>query len=74
LFKAHPHLQRLDQVSPGSRADVTALAARGGATDKAPFVAAVEDFYLTNVIARSSPIMAKCSALAESHGALRAAE
>jgi NADH-quinone oxidoreductase subunit G len=74
LFQAHPHLQRIDQVSPGSRADVTALAARGEATDKAPFVPAVEDFYLTNAIARSSPIMAECSALAESRGALRAAE
>jgi NADH-quinone oxidoreductase subunit G len=74
LFKAHPYLQRIDQISPGSRADVTALAARGGATDKAPFVPAVEDFYLTNAVARSSPIMAECSALAESRGALRAAE
>ncbi len=74
MFKVHPHLQRMDQIVPGLRADVAALAARGGTPDKAPFVSPVEDFYLTNAIARSSPIMAECSALAESRGALRAAE
>jgi NADH-quinone oxidoreductase subunit G len=74
MFKAHPHLQQIDQVSPGLRADVAALAARAGTPDKAPFVPALDDFYLTNAIARSSPIMAECSALAESRGVLRAAE
>ena len=74
MFKAHPHLQQIDQVSPGLRADVAALAAGAGTPDKASFVPAPDDFYLTNAIARSSPIMAECSALAESRGALRAAE
>jgi NADH-quinone oxidoreductase subunit G len=51
-----------------------ALARRSATAEKAPFVPAIDDFYLTNAIARSSPIMAECSALAESRGTLRAAE
>jgi len=42
--------------------------------DKAVFGAAVDDFYLTNPIARASVIMAECSVLAEGHTALTAAE
>ena len=41
LFKAHPHVQRVDHVSPGARADIAALAARGGSLEKLPFVSAV---------------------------------
>ena len=74
LFKAHPHLARIDQIAPGLPADIAALAGRGGALDKAPFGASVEDFYFTNPIARASPIMAECSLLAEGSAALRAAE
>jgi NADH-quinone oxidoreductase subunit G len=33
--------------------------------DKAPFASPIEDFYLTNPIARASAVMAECSALAE---------
>jgi NADH-quinone oxidoreductase subunit G len=55
-------------------ADIAALAAGGGAVDKAPFGSAVEDFYFTNPIARASPIMAECSSIAEGGAALRAAE
>jgi NADH-quinone oxidoreductase subunit G len=74
LFKAHPHLARIDQIAPGDPADIRKLAALGGTPDKAPFVSAVEDFYLTNAIARASTIMAECSVLAEGHAALTAAE
>jgi len=74
LFKAHPHLQRADQVAAGEAADITALAARGGSVDKTVFGAAVDDFYLTNPIARASVILAECSVLAEGRGALTAAE
>jgi NADH-quinone oxidoreductase subunit G len=74
LFKAHPHLQRIDQIVPGDPADIARLAARGGATDKAPFRAAVDDFYLTNPIARASVVMHQCSALAKGAPALTAAE
>jgi NADH-quinone oxidoreductase subunit G len=74
LFKAHPHLQRIEQISSGARSDVAALAARGGTPQTASFAVAVEDFYFTNAIARSSAIMAECSVIAEDQGALRAAE
>jgi NADH-quinone oxidoreductase subunit G len=62
--KAVPHLARLDQIAPGSAADITTLAGKGGATEKAPFRSTVEDFYLTNPIARASAVMAECSRLA----------
>jgi NADH-quinone oxidoreductase subunit G len=74
LFKAHPHLQRIDQVVPAERADIAALAARGGTLEKTAFGRALDDFYLTNPIARASAIMAECSVIAEGHGALTAAE
>jgi NADH-quinone oxidoreductase subunit G len=74
LFKAHPHLQRIDQIAPGARSDIVALAARGGEPGNQPFASAVEDFYLTNPIARCSATMAECSVIAEGRGALRAAE
>ena len=74
LFTAHPHLQRLDQIAPGSRADIGGLAAQAGKTDRAAFTAVIDDFYLTNPIARASAIMAECSVIAEGHGALTAAE
>jgi len=74
LFKAHPHLQRIDSIEPGNPADIEKLAARGGTPDSAPFRAAVADFYLTNPIARASPVMHECSALARGKTALTAAE
>jgi NADH-quinone oxidoreductase subunit G len=74
LFQAHPHLARIDRIAPGQPADIQKLAALGGTPDKAPFVSAVEDFYLTNPIARASAIMAECSVIAEEHPALTAAE
>jgi NADH-quinone oxidoreductase subunit G len=74
MFKAHPHLQRVDRIEPGNAADIEKLAGIGGAPDKAPFVSAIEDFYLTNAIARASAVMAECSVIAEGHTALSAAE
>jgi NADH-quinone oxidoreductase subunit G len=74
LFTAHPHLQRLDRIAPGSRADIAELAAQAGKTNRAVFTAVIDDFYLTNPIARASAIMAECSVIAEGQGALTAAE
>ena len=45
-----------------------------GQIDKAPFAAAIDDFYLTNPIARASAVMGECSALAEARTAMTAAE
>jgi NADH-quinone oxidoreductase subunit G len=64
IFKATPHLMRLDQIEAGNVADVKSLADNGGNLEKAPFKASVEDFYLTNPVARASAVMAECSRLA----------
>ncbi|TAH66263.1 MAG: NADH-quinone oxidoreductase subunit G [Rhodopseudomonas palustris] len=64
LFAAHPHLMRLDQITPADGAAIAALAARGGEPAKAPFVCPIQDFYMTNPIARASAVMAECSRLA----------
>jgi len=74
MFKAHPHLQRIDQIAAGDVADIEKLAELGGTPDKAPFVSPVEDFYLSNAIARASAVMAECSVIAEGHAELSAAE
>jgi NADH-quinone oxidoreductase subunit G len=74
LFKAHPHLQHINAVAAGDPADIAKLAGLGGAPEKAPLRSPIEDYYLTNAITRASAIMAECSALAEGHGALSAAE
>ena len=64
IFKAAPHLMRIDQIEAGNAADLTALAGKGGSVDKAPFKSVIEDYYLTNPIARASAVMAECSRLA----------
>ena len=68
LFKAYPHFAALDQIAPGEPLDAAALAAGGGAFSGAAFVNAVQDFYLSNPIARASAVMAEMSALR--HGAV----
>jgi NADH-quinone oxidoreductase subunit G len=64
MFKAAPHLMRLDRIETADAGDIKKLAGRGGGVEKAPFKASVEDFYLTNPIARASAVMAECSRLA----------
>jgi NADH-quinone oxidoreductase subunit G len=66
VFKAVPHLIRLDQIEAGNAADIKALAGKGGSLEKTPFKSSVEDFYLTNPIARASAVMAECARLASS--------
>jgi NADH-quinone oxidoreductase subunit G len=74
LFKAHPHMQRIGRIEPGNLAHIKSIASTKGGQSRAPFVSPVEDFYLTNPIARASAIMAECSVIAEGQGALSAAE
>ncbi|HEY4203782.1 MAG TPA: NADH-quinone oxidoreductase subunit NuoG [Xanthobacteraceae bacterium] len=64
IFKAVPHLMRIDQIAPADASAVRTLAGRGGAADKAPIKAAVENYYLSNPIARASVVMAECARLA----------
>ena len=65
IFKSVPHLMRIDRIEAGSAADVKNLAGKGGRAEKAPFKSSVDDFYLTNPIARASAVMAECSRLAQ---------
>jgi NADH-quinone oxidoreductase subunit G len=69
LFAAHPQLQRIDVVEPADPAAVAKLAGLAGAPDKAPFVSPIDDFYLSNPIARASAVMAECSVIAEGYAA-----
>jgi NADH-quinone oxidoreductase subunit G len=64
MFKVAPHLMRIDKVEAGDAADIKTLAGKGGSVEKALFKSSVEDFYLTNPIARASAVMAECSRLA----------
>jgi NADH-quinone oxidoreductase subunit G len=58
LHEAHPHMMRRNQIEKG---EVRGL--KDGEIDKTPFKSPVEDFYLTNPIARASKTMAECSRL-----------
>jgi NADH-quinone oxidoreductase subunit G len=64
MFKAAPHLMRIDRIEAGEASAVKTLAGKRGSVEKTPFQSPVEDFYLTNPIARASAVMAECSRLA----------
>jgi NADH-quinone oxidoreductase subunit G len=64
IFKAVPHLMRIDQIAAADASAVRTLAGRGGVADKAPIKATVANYYLTNPIARASAVMAECARLA----------
>jgi NADH-quinone oxidoreductase subunit G len=64
MFKATPHLMRIDSIETGQADAIKTLAGKGGSVEKTPFKSPVEDFYLTNPIARASAVMAECSRLA----------
>jgi NADH-quinone oxidoreductase subunit G len=63
LFQAHPHLAQVDTAKPASAEPVIRLADLGGELAGPDFSSPIEDFYLTNPIARASAVMAECSAL-----------
>jgi NADH-quinone oxidoreductase subunit G len=64
MFKVTPHLMRVDQIEAGNADAIKTLAGKGGSVEKTPFKSSVEDYYLTNPIARASAVMAECSRLA----------
>jgi NADH-quinone oxidoreductase subunit G len=64
VFRAVPHLIRVDRIEAGNADDLRTLAGKSGSIEKMPFKASVKDFYLTNPIARASAVMAECSRLA----------
>ncbi|MEN9707888.1 MAG: hypothetical protein RIQ68_296 [Pseudomonadota bacterium] len=60
LYAAYPHFARVDAIEGGA-----INIANAGALGTGAFTSAVDDFYLTNPIARASAVMAECSALAK---------
>ncbi|MEM7302469.1 MAG: NADH-quinone oxidoreductase subunit NuoG [Pseudomonadota bacterium] len=64
MTEAHPHLKALDEIEAPDTSGIQGLSKRaGGRVTKAAFTNPIDDFYLTNPIARASAIMAECSAL-----------
>jgi NADH-quinone oxidoreductase subunit G len=76
LFAEHRDLRGIDHLLSGGLPDLAALERVAGTLDKTPFRSPVSDFYLTNPIARASPVMAECSAIARAaaSSAMTAAE
>ncbi|HXK53654.1 MAG TPA: NADH-quinone oxidoreductase subunit NuoG [Hyphomicrobiales bacterium] len=68
MYQAAPHLAAIDAIEVVDGGDIDKLALVTAAPKKAPFVSPVEDFYMTNPIARASNVMAQCSALAKERG------
>jgi NADH-quinone oxidoreductase subunit G len=62
MFAAHPHLALLDLIDPAEAAAIERLAKKPAKAGRERFGRAIEDFYLSNPIARSSSIMANLSA------------
>jgi NADH-quinone oxidoreductase subunit G len=73
LMAEHPTFGQVDYVAAGAPLDLKALGEKGELSD-APFAGVIDDFYLTNPIARASVTMSECSALASSRGRVLAAE
>ncbi|MBX2806325.1 MAG: molybdopterin-dependent oxidoreductase, partial [Hyphomicrobiales bacterium] len=67
IYAEYPHLAAIDNIETGSVADIEKLADGGAETTDEPFENRIEDFFLTNPIARASAIMNELSALAHEH-------
>ena len=65
MYTGHPNLAKLNQITPADGAEIHALAqnAQTGALSNEPMEPCVENFYLTNPIARASKVMNEMSAL-----------
>ncbi len=74
LYEAHPHLAALDGIAPGEATAADAAAERRGKLAKLAFKSTIEDFYLSNAVARASTVMAQLSAMALERQTLEAAE
>jgi NADH-quinone oxidoreductase subunit G len=74
LFEAAPHLRRTAQITAADASGLHDLSQSEGRWSSDAFTNAVDDFYLTNPIARASKIMAELSKLHAQMTDLRAAE
>ena len=73
MYTKAPHLAELDEITPAPLAQLDELIAYAGPCEETPFTLAVEDFFLSNPIARASAGMAECSALRNAGARLDAA-
>jgi NADH-quinone oxidoreductase subunit G len=65
LYAANPRLAEIGRSAPADGAAALAgLAGIAGSAPSSPFEVSDEDYYLSNAIARASPVMAQCSKLA----------
>jgi NADH-quinone oxidoreductase subunit G len=64
LYAEHPHFAQLNTIVPADTSALNVLAKQAGALSSHTFVSSVQDFYLTNPIARASAVMAQCAAQA----------
>ncbi|KKB09591.1 NADH-quinone oxidoreductase subunit NuoG [Devosia chinhatensis] len=64
LYAEFPHLARIDEIAPGSVGDVAKLAKAAIKTKSASYATLIDDFYLSNPIARASATMGECAAMA----------
>ncbi len=69
LFEKVPHLQSMNTITPAEWQPVGT-----GRINDMPFICPVDDFYMTNAIARASETMAECSRLAREKTTVLAAE
>ncbi len=77
LYRAAPHMQRLDEIGPSCDEALGDLAGVQASAGGEPITNTIRDFYLTNPIARASAIMAELSRMKAEHdatGKLAAAE
>lgn len=64
LFASHPHMADIDEITPADISELEALASKDSpALSGAPLGPGIENFYLTNPIARASKVMNEMSEL-----------
>ena len=73
MIADHPSFGQVDYVATGAPLDLSTVGA-GGDIGPEPLRSPVEDFYMTNPIARASVTMAECSAARVRPPVLMAAE
>ena len=67
IYSNHPHLAEIDAFAPGDTAEIEALASDMAEVTSTPFASPIENYYLTNPIARASHVMQEQAALDEAN-------
>jgi NADH-quinone oxidoreductase subunit G len=63
IYETAPHLAAIGQITAASADELNKISNAAIHVKPAPFETAIDDFYLTNPIARASAIMAEMSTL-----------